>query len=97
MVFWHIFIKYSIFLNVERRNLNLSSFIKALQPLILLGLQALCTFFLLCIVNRILKYFRSILRYVPFLMQESCVDLVSAKILHTPIYIYNKHTMYCGA
>nr|DAI07476.1 MAG TPA: hypothetical protein [Caudoviricetes sp.] len=54
-------------------------------------------FFLLCIVNRILKYFRSILRYVPFLMKQSCVDLVSAKFLLTPIYIYNKtHNVLWG-
>lgn len=39
------------------------------------------------------KYFRSILRYVPFLMKQSCVDLVIPKFSETPIYIYNKHTI----
>lgn len=96
--FRHIFTKNSFSLNVEiKLEINLSSFIKALQPLILLGLQALCPFFLLCIVNRILKYFRSILRYVPFLMKQSCVDLVVTNKSEAPIYIYNKtHNVLWG-
>ena len=54
--FWHIFTKYSILLNVYRRIEILIQKISrkrnTLQLLILLGLQALCPFFLLCIVIR---------------------------------------------
>nr|DAG12748.1 MAG TPA: hypothetical protein [Caudoviricetes sp.] len=87
-VFGHVFTNNLISLNVEiKLEINLSSFIKALQLLIYKAFKALCPFFLLCIVNRILKYFRSILRYVPFLMKQSCVDLVIRNFRFTNLHI----------
>ncbi len=68
---------------------------KFLKTLKTLGLQGFLAYFykifdfLKC---RKKKLFRSILRYVPFLMKQSCVDLVSAKILHTHQFTYITNT-----